>query len=173
MKMLENMFTRVAACAVILLCALSCASDEDVQEVLPRSISISPAELSVQVGDTSRVEVSLSPTTTTNKDIIWSSTDTTRVVVDGDGNVVALSQGTAYVVAKTVNALVASCLVTVAPADMDTDTEAGTDPDTDPAPGPGPGPGPGPEPNVPPVTTPEDTSVEIYIEEDVSDRYSK
>jgi uncharacterized protein YjdB len=165
MKMLENMFTRVAAYAVILLCALSCASDEEVQEVLPRSISISPAELSVQVGDTSRVEVSLSPTTTTNKDIIWSSTDTTRVVVDGDGNVVALSQGTAYVVAKTVNALVASCLVTVAPADMDTDTEAGTDP--------APGPGPGPEPDVPPVTTPEDTSVEIYIEEDVSDRYSK
>ena len=163
MKMLENMFTRVAACAVILLCALSCASDEEVQEVLPRSISISPAELSVQVGDTSRVEVSLSPTTTTNKDIIWSSTDTTRVAVDGDGNVVALSQGTAYVVAKTVNALVASCLVTVAPADMDTDTEAGTDP----------APGPGPEPDVPPVTTPEDTSVEIYIEEDVSDRYSK
>lgn len=163
MKMLENMFTRVAACAVILLYALSCASDEEVQEVLPRSISISPAELSVQVGDTSRVEVSLSPTTTTNKDIIWSSTDTTRVVVDGDGNVVALSQGTAYVVAKTVNALVASCLVTVAPADMDTDTEAGTDP----------APGPGPEPDVPPVTTPEDTSVEIYIEEDVSDRYSK
>jgi uncharacterized protein YabE (DUF348 family) len=163
MKMLENMFTRVAACAVILLCALSCASDEEVQEVLPRSISISPAELSVQVGDTSRVEVSLSPTTTTNKDIIWSSTDTIRVVVDGDGNVVALSQGTAYVVAKTVNALVASCLVTVAPADMDTDTEAGTDP----------APGPGPEPDVPPVTTPEDTSVEIYIEEDVSDRYSK
>lgn len=162
MKMLENMFTRVAACAVILLCALSCASDEEVQEVLPRSISISPAELSVQVGDTSRVEVSLSPTTTTNKDIIWSSTDTTRVVVDGDGNVVALSQGTAYVVAKTVNALMASCLVTVAPADMDTDTEAGTDP----------APGPGPEPDVPPVTTPEDTSVEIYIEEDVSDRYS-
>lgn len=158
--MLENMFTRVAACAVILLCALSCASDEEVQEVLPRSISISPAELSVQVGDTSRVEVSLSPTTTTNKDIIWSSTDTTRVVVDGDGNVVALSQGTAYVVAKTVNALMASCLVTVAPADMDTDSEAGTDP------------APGPEPDVPPVTTPEDTSVEIYIEEDVSDRYS-
>ena len=174
------MLLRAASYVAALFMALSCTSEEGVQQVLPRSISLSPSELLLQVGETALVAATVSPSTASDKSVKWSSSNTGRLTVDADGRVTAISQGTAYVIAETTNALKASCLVTVTSASQGTEPdnpeipEGPDNPTPDPAPTPAPTPDPTPDPEPDPTPDPEQSgsSVESYEEADYSDKYT-
>lgn len=103
-----------AAVIIAALCQVfACTSKDGLGGGLPKSLMLSEVEISLNVGETFRLEAIVSPEDASDKTIRWSSTNPARVSVDDNGLVKGLSQGTAYVLAETVNALKASCLVTV------------------------------------------------------------
>lgn len=91
----------------------ACSNQSAGDEILPKSITLSEVELTLQPGQTTRLTAHILPSTAADKTVKWSSTNLSRVTVDAEGRVTAVSQGTAYVLAETVNALKASCLVSV------------------------------------------------------------
>ena len=113
--MMKTLHTLIRAAAVVaaLCLAWSCSNKSAGDEILPKSITLSEVELALQPGQTTRLTAHILPSTAADKTVKWSSTNTARVTVDADGLVTAVSQGTAYVLAETVNALKASCLVSV------------------------------------------------------------
>ncbi len=104
---------RVAAVVAALCLAGACSNKSAGDEIQPKSITLSEVELTLQPGQTTRLTAHILPSTAADKTIKWSSTNPSRVTVDAEGRVSAVSQGTAYVLAETVNALKASCLVIV------------------------------------------------------------
>ena len=113
LKMRYSLFSRAAVVAALCL-AWSCSNKSAGDEILPKSITLSEVELVLQPGQTTRLTAHILPSTAADKTVKWSSTNTSRVTVDAEGRVTAVSQGTAYVLAETANALKASCLVSVA-----------------------------------------------------------
>lgn len=80
------------------------------------SISLSPTTVTLAVGATQQLTVSVKPTTATHKSAMWSVTSGTGVVtVDGSGKVTAVATGSAVVTA-TVGGKTATCSITVTPA---------------------------------------------------------
>lgn len=104
---------RAAAVVAALCLAGACSNKSAGEEILPKSITLSEVELSLQPGQSALLTAHILPSTAADKTVRWSSTNTARVTVDAEGLVTAVSQGTAYVLAETVNALKASCLVIV------------------------------------------------------------
>lgn len=111
-KMNLNILSRAAVAAAALCLALAC-NKKGGEEILPKAISLSEVEVSMLVGETFRLEAAVFPSTAADKSVRWSSTNTDRATVDADGLVTAVSQGTAYILAETVNGIKTSCLVTV------------------------------------------------------------
>lgn len=78
------------------------------------SIALSESTLALNVGDTSELTVTYTPTTATNKEIKWFSTDTTKAIVNQSGEVKGIEAGTAIIVAVSNDGnLTARCEVTV------------------------------------------------------------
>lgn len=105
----------------LLLAASSLATSckgKDNTAVLPRSLSLSKTELSLIVGDTYSLEATVLPQEASDTKVVWSSTNSRRISVNGNGFVQALAVGSAYVVAETVNGIKASCLVRVSASDV-------------------------------------------------------
>ncbi len=103
-----------AAVAAAALClASACDKKGGGDDVLPKDISLSEMELSMLVGETVRLEATVFPSSASDKTVRWSSTNTDRATVDAEGLVRAVSQGSAYILAETVNGIRTSCLVTV------------------------------------------------------------
>lgn len=83
-----------------------------VQEVKLTSISIKEAT-TIHVGDSESLTVTYVPENTTDdKTVAWSSSDSSKVIVDGNGTVTAIGVGGADITAKVGN-LTAVCHVTV------------------------------------------------------------
>ena len=110
-QMINN--NRWAILAVALLFAWACTSKTGPQWIEPRSVSLLPAEKTVQVGEQFQLTASVLPEDATDKSVRWNSTNPEKVTVNDKGMVSALAQGSAYVVARTVNEIKASCLVWV------------------------------------------------------------
>ena len=108
-----NTICRAALVVAALCLAGACGSKPAGEEILPKSITLSEVELSLQPGQSALLTAHILPSTAADKTVRWSSTNPSRVTVDAEGRVSAVSQGTAYVLAETVNALKASCLVSV------------------------------------------------------------
>lgn len=88
----------------------------DVSVVDPTSISVSPATLSMQVGDASQLTATVLPDNATNKNVTWSSTNTNVATVTNSGIVTAVGEGNAEVIATTeVGGLTDACSITVLP----------------------------------------------------------
>ena len=90
--------------------------DESGKEVLAESVSVSPTSITLPVGNVRALSVELSPESTTNKTVAFSSSDSKVVAVSPSGILTAKAVGTATVTVKTSNGKTAVCKVTVTKA---------------------------------------------------------
>lgn len=77
-----------------------------------QSANLSANTLTVVVGETDKFSYSLSPSNAMGRNIVWSSSDTSVLHVSSNGEISALSNGTA-VVTLYVDGAISSCIVTV------------------------------------------------------------
>ena len=85
------------------------------KEVIPvESVSFKSTEVEMGIGETVVIEYTLSPENATNKSVKWSSSNESVVVVDDDGNIKALAEGTSIISVSTEDGdYTDSCTVTV------------------------------------------------------------
>jgi uncharacterized protein YjdB len=65
------------------------------------SVAVNPSTASVGVGDTTRLSAAILPANATNQKVVWSSSNTSVVSVDGTGFVRGVSPGTATITVTT------------------------------------------------------------------------
>lgn len=86
------------------------------------SVSISNKNLSLQADETGELTATVAPSNATNKSVAWSTSDSAVAVVSDEGEVTAVSAGSAIITAKTADGnKTAVCVVTVksSPAEVD------------------------------------------------------
>jgi len=77
-------------------------------------VTLYPNSLPVTVGDNATLNLAITPDNATNQNVTWSSSDTSVATVDNDGNVTALTPGTATITVTTADGgKTAQCAVTV------------------------------------------------------------
>lgn len=85
-----------------------------IKKIPVTGISVTPASLALQVGDSSALVATITPEGASNKKVIWSSDNTTVATVDENGVVIAVGLGKATITATTEDGgLQAICDVTV------------------------------------------------------------
>ena len=83
----------------------------------PESVSISPAQLRLTVGDSSTLTATVLPSNATNKAVTWTSSNPAVASVSSNGVVKAIATGSAVITAKTADGgKTAACNVTVVSA---------------------------------------------------------
>ena len=92
----------------------STQSGEVLLSIPATSISLNLNQANLKVGETIQLEATVLPTTTTDKSIIWSSSDESIASVDANGLVTANKEGTAEIIAKA-GSKEASVSITVIP----------------------------------------------------------
>jgi len=88
----------------------------EVTVVIPvKEIALSAETLELSVGESKKLEATVTPENATDKSVAWTSSDETVAAVDGEGNVKALKAGTATITATSVSNpdVSASCEITV------------------------------------------------------------
>lgn len=83
-----------------------------VAQVYPEAIALSMSSLQLKPGSEKQLTVDIYPSYTTDKTVIWSSSDPKVATVDSNGNVKAIVAGSAYIKA-TVGNISDSCYVQV------------------------------------------------------------
>lgn len=88
-----------------------------VNPLLASSISLSQTSMNLAIGATRTLTDTILPIVTSNKAVTWISSNNNIATVDANGNVTAISQGTANITATTTDGtnLSADCLITVYP----------------------------------------------------------
>ena len=76
-------------------------------------VSLNKDKLTLEIGGTSTLTATVSPTDAEDKTITWSSSDKSVATVSSSGKVTAVAAGTAVITAKTTNGVKATCTVTV------------------------------------------------------------
>lgn len=79
------------------------------------SVTLDKTALTLAVGETAKLSVTVTPANTTDADVDWDSSDLSVAEVDGAGIVTAVAIGTATITVKA-GGKTAECTVTVAPA---------------------------------------------------------
>lgn len=82
------------------------------------SISLSNTNIKIKPGEQKKITVSYVPSDTTEKDILWSSSNASVATVSKDGVIKGISYGTAVITAKAQNGLTASLTVEVDPGQL-------------------------------------------------------
>ena len=78
------------------------------------SITLNPSSLTMFVGDTNQIAAIIKPDNATERDIVWSSSDSSVVSVDENGVIKGLKAGTATITVKTIDGkVVATSTITV------------------------------------------------------------
>jgi uncharacterized protein YjdB len=78
-------------------------------------VVVSPASLSLIVGNSAQLSAAVEPEKVSNRNVTWSSSGTTVATVDSNGMVTAISAGTATITARSVltDTVTGACMVTV------------------------------------------------------------
>lgn len=84
-----------------------------INEVKAESLKIEPEYAILDVGETKKLNVVISPANTSNKTISWSSNNKSIVTVDSKGKIKAINEGNTSIIAKTTNGKIATFDVTV------------------------------------------------------------
>ena len=82
--------------------------------IVPTGIKVSPATMSLKVGDSQKASYSLTPSNASTT-VTWLSDDKNIATVSSSGQVTGISAGTTYIRAKTSNGKIGYCEVTVEP----------------------------------------------------------
>ncbi|WP_353516335.1 Ig-like domain-containing protein [Enterococcus faecium] len=83
----------------------------------PESVALNKTTLSLVVGSTETLVATILPANATNKNVTWSSSDSTIATVDTKGKVVTVKSGTTEITVNTVDGnKSAKCTVTVTAA---------------------------------------------------------
>lgn len=77
------------------------------------TVKFDVTELSLKVGGFYYIKTTLTPADSTDKELVWESSDTKIAVVDNDGKVTAKAAGSAIIMARTEAGGIAYCKVTV------------------------------------------------------------
>ncbi|WP_289761929.1 Ig-like domain-containing protein [Duncaniella muris] len=77
------------------------------------SITLNKTEATLKATETVSLEATVAPDTTTDKSVIWSSSDSNIATVDENGVITAVAVGKATITATTANGLKAECEITV------------------------------------------------------------
>jgi uncharacterized protein YjdB len=102
----------ILALAVSLVVSYSCTEEETVKKV--ESVSINKSTLTLTIGDSFALKAVVKPSDADNKNISWKSSNAGVASVNTDGNVTAISVGTATITVTTEDgAKSATCEVTV------------------------------------------------------------
>lgn len=97
------------------------ATCEVTVSVIASGVSLNKNNLSLIKGGSETLTAIFSPTDTTDKSIMWTSSDESVATVE-NGVVTAKAEGIAVIVATTSNGLIASCSVTVQNAEVKTES---------------------------------------------------
>ena len=76
-------------------------------------ISLNKSTASLNINETLTLTATIKPSNAMDKSVYWSSSNTNVATVDANGNIYAISPGTAIITASTNNGKTASCTVTV------------------------------------------------------------
>ncbi|MDR1756206.1 MAG: Ig-like domain-containing protein [Culturomica sp.] len=107
----------IAVCAAVLF--TSCSKDDSPVSVSVTGVLLNTSSATLYVGDTVRLIATVQPTGATDQSLTWSSSDTTKAVVNSSGLVTAKSPGSATITVKTVDGNhTKSCAVTVNPVSV-------------------------------------------------------
>ena len=91
-----------------------CKVTAERKEILPTSITLDKADVTMNVGETTKLKADVWPTDTDNKSVIWNSDNEDIAKVSSDGVVTAVKAGKTKVYATTqANNLKAECEITV------------------------------------------------------------
>ena len=111
--------------AVITISSAENAEINDSVTITVSGIPISGIQIThlpenLRVGQTHRLEITYTPINTTQKEIVWESSDTSILSVDGSGTLTALKDGTATITATSVenDVLIHSVAITVLPPEI-------------------------------------------------------
>lgn len=83
------------------------------QLVQAASVSLDKTDITLKPNATTKLTATVAPDNASNKDVTWSSSDTSVATVTNTGSVKAVKNGSAVITAKTDNGLTAQCTVTV------------------------------------------------------------
>ena len=77
-------------------------------------IAVNPTQIEIEIGETTQLIKEVTPSFASNNDVIWASNNTSLVTVDEFGNIEGINEGTATIIATTVDGnFTAETIVTV------------------------------------------------------------
>ena len=97
----------------VLLVALICTATSCKPETEVESLTLTPKSLIMSIGSTETLVASFVPEDAEDKALTWMSTNKEVALVDANGTVTAVAEGTTIITARTSNSKSASCMVSV------------------------------------------------------------
>lgn len=94
----------------------TCSVKVNAATVAVAGVSLNKTSMSLTIGGTEKLTATVTPSNATNKNVTWSSSNTSVATVDSNGNVSAIKVGTAVITVRTEDGgKTATCAVTVNP----------------------------------------------------------
>lgn len=129
MYMKNRSFFLIFLIVSFFVCLISCKATVDTSEdiVIPTDIQLSKTKLTLEVGSSETVTATVIPSNTTDKTLLWKSSNTSVATVkDGIINGISVGETTVTVtcgsVKKTINVIVADNVISVTELELSTDS---------------------------------------------------
>ncbi|MDR0889865.1 MAG: S-layer homology domain-containing protein [Oscillospiraceae bacterium] len=98
-----------AECAAVFCRLVAALQRPNTQPVTAQNISLSAAQVTVQIGESYPLAATVEPTNVTNPHVAWHSSNESVITISGNGQATCVGCGTATVTAYASNGLRASC----------------------------------------------------------------